>query len=74
MLRDFDLSIEVSGCIFDVGSALEAGFQLEGLNGGSVLVVDLKHEEESDDSDSDSNSDLEGSLECVDKSAEVSAE
>lgn len=74
MLRDFDLSIEVSGCIFDVGSAPEAGFQLEGLSGGSVMVVDLKHDEDSSDSDSDSDSDLDESLIGVDNSARVVAE
>ncbi|KAK2031667.1 hypothetical protein LX32DRAFT_637054 [Colletotrichum zoysiae] len=40
-LKDADISLDVAGCVFDSPSALQAGFQLDTLSSGSVLVIDL---------------------------------
>lgn len=55
-LKDADISLSISGCVFDAGEVVKAGFQLDGLSRGSVMVVDLMHEED-DGSDSDSGDD-----------------
>lgn len=55
-LKDADISLSISGCIFDATEVVKAGFQLDELSRGSVMVVDLMHEEE-DESDSDSGDD-----------------
>ncbi|KAK2043069.1 hypothetical protein LZ31DRAFT_468977 [Colletotrichum somersetense] len=53
-LKDADISLDVAGCIFDSPSALQAGFQLDTLSSGSVLVIDLMG---GDDQDSDEEDD-----------------
>ncbi|KAL1861514.1 hypothetical protein Daus18300_008776 [Diaporthe australafricana] len=55
-LKDADVSLSISGCVFDAADVLKAGFQLDGLSRGAVMVVDLMHEDD-DDSDSDSGDD-----------------
>ncbi|KKY37589.1 hypothetical protein UCDDA912_g02479 [Diaporthe ampelina] len=55
-LRDADVSLSISGCVFDAVEVVKAGFQLDGLSRGAVMVVDLMHEDD-DGSDSDSGGD-----------------
>ncbi|KAK8879134.1 hypothetical protein PGQ11_000428 [Apiospora arundinis] len=56
-LKDNDISLDVAGCIFDVANVLQAGFQLDELKSGSVLVIDLMgggdDDDDSDDDDDD---------------------
>ncbi|KAF2425564.1 hypothetical protein EJ08DRAFT_572629, partial [Tothia fuscella] len=40
-LKDADISLNVVGCVFDVSTALKAGYQFEELSSGSVMVVDI---------------------------------
>lgn len=56
-LKDGDVGLRVAGCVHDVGSVLKAGFQLEELSDGSVMVVDLMGGEEDDDDDEDEDED-----------------
>lgn len=56
-LKDADISLSISGCVFDATEGVKAGFQLDGLSRGAVMVVDLMHEDDEDDSDSDSGDD-----------------
>lgn len=55
-LKDADISLSISGCVFDAAEAVKAGFQLDGLSRSAVMVVDLMHEDD-DGSDSDSGDD-----------------
>jgi hypothetical protein len=52
-LKDADIGLVVSGCILDAPNVLQAGFQLDKMSLGSVLVIDLMSEEDDDDSDLD---------------------
>lgn len=60
-LKDGDLSLSIAGCVFDAVDAVGAGFQVDRLSGGAVLVIDLMcgdddeedDEEGSDDEDED---------------------
>ncbi|KUJ08766.1 uncharacterized protein LY89DRAFT_690777 [Mollisia scopiformis] len=52
-LKDADIGLDVSGCILDAPNVLQAGFQLDKMNHGSVLMIDLMDEENDDDPDSD---------------------
>jgi len=56
-LKDSDISLDVAGCIFDVADVLQAGFQLDELKSGSVLVIDLMGGGDDDDDDSDDDDD-----------------
>lgn len=58
-LRDADLGLDIAGCVFDAGEAPRAGFQLDRLAGGAVMVVDIMG---GDDDDDEGGSDLEGFL------------
>ncbi|KAK8131414.1 hypothetical protein PG984_007852 [Apiospora sp. TS-2023a] len=61
--KDNDISLDVAGCIFDVPNVLQAGFQLDELKSGSVLVIDLMGgEDDDDDSDDDDDAGLEALL------------
>lgn len=55
--KDHDISLDVAGCIFDVANVLQAGFQLDELKSGSVLVIDLMGGGDDDDDDSDDDDD-----------------
>lgn len=55
--KDNDISLDVAGCIFDVTNVLQAGFQLDELKSGSVLVIDLMGGGDDDDDDSDDDDD-----------------
>lgn len=61
-LRDADLGLDIAGCVFDAGDVLRAGFQLDRLKGGAVMVVDIMGGDEDDDDDDEDGSDLEGFL------------
>jgi hypothetical protein len=57
-LRDSEINLDFSACIFDVEDVLKAGFQLDEMSQGAVLVIDLmdrgdEDEDDSDDSDED---------------------
>ncbi|TQN66269.1 hypothetical protein CSHISOI_09164 [Colletotrichum shisoi] len=52
-LKDADISLDVAGCVFDTPDVLQAGFQLDTLSSGSVLVIDLMDEDDDDDDDDD---------------------
>lgn len=56
-LKDNDINLDVAGCIFDTPDVLQAGFQLDRLNSGSVLVIDLMGGEDDDDDDSSDDGD-----------------
>ncbi|KAG6366726.1 hypothetical protein INS49_000906 [Diaporthe citri] len=60
-LKDADISLSISGCVFDAAEVVKAGFQLDGLSRGAVMVVDLMHEED-DDSGSGDDEDAEAIL------------
>lgn len=51
-LKEHDIGLDVTGCIHDANDALGAGFQLDKLNDGAALVIDLvEPDEDSDDED-----------------------
>lgn len=57
-LKDADINLDFSACIFDADSVLKAGFQLDAMSRGSVLVIDLT-DGGNDDDDSDDEDDEE---------------
>ncbi|ROV99552.1 hypothetical protein VMCG_06355 [Cytospora schulzeri] len=61
-LKDADMSLTISGCIFDAEEVLKAGFQLDALSRGSVMVVDLMSEDDDDSDDSGDDEDAEAYL------------
>ncbi|KAK8085206.1 hypothetical protein PG997_006477 [Apiospora hydei] len=56
--KEHDISLDVAGCIFDVANVLQAGFQLDELKSGSVLVIDLMGGGDDDDSDDEDDGGL----------------
>ncbi|KAJ4315969.1 hypothetical protein N0V84_008103 [Fusarium piperis] len=52
-LREQDIGLDVAGCIHDADDALGAGFQLDKLNEGAALVIDLVEAEEGSDDEED---------------------
>lgn len=65
-LKEFDISLDVAGCVFDAPDVLQAGFQLDRLSDGAVMVIDLMEGEDDDDDSSSEGSPLsegEGELE-----------
>ncbi|EGY23618.1 uncharacterized protein VDAG_05056 [Verticillium dahliae VdLs.17] len=48
-LKDEDVDLDVSGCVFDAKSVLQAGFQLDALSPETVLVIDLVDNDDDDD-------------------------
>ncbi|KAI0100378.1 hypothetical protein GGR51DRAFT_564186 [Nemania sp. FL0031] len=56
-----DLGLDYGRCIFDVGSSLQAGFQMDKLQGGAIMVVDLQDRDD-DDSEDDSDAEDDASL------------
>lgn len=61
-LKDADMSLSIAGCVFDAAEVLKAGFQLDALSRGSVMVVDLMSEEDDDSDDDDDDEDAEAYL------------
>jgi hypothetical protein len=56
-LKDADINLDFSACIFDVEDVLKAGFQLDEMSRGAVLVIDLMDRGDEDDSDDDDDDD-----------------
>jgi hypothetical protein len=58
-LKDSDINLDFSACIFDADDILKAGFQLDAMSKGAVLAIDLMDagDDESDESDSDEDED-----------------
>jgi hypothetical protein len=56
-LKDKDINLEVAGCVFDAPTALQAGFQLEVMSSGSVLVIDIMSGDDASDDDDDQDDD-----------------
>ena len=52
-LKDADINLDFSACIFDADQILKAGFQLDAMSQGAVLVIDLMDGGDDDDDDSD---------------------
>jgi hypothetical protein len=52
-LKDADIGLDVAKCVHDAESVLQAGFQLDVMKDGSVLVIDLMHAEADEDEDSE---------------------
>jgi hypothetical protein len=50
-LKEHDIGLDVAGCIHDATDVLGAGFQLDRLNYGAALVIDLVEVEEDSDDD-----------------------
>jgi hypothetical protein len=51
VLKDNNINLDVAGCVFDVPTVLQAGFQTEAMSSGSVLVVDIMNGDDSSDDD-----------------------
>ncbi|KAK1990731.1 hypothetical protein LX36DRAFT_663957 [Colletotrichum falcatum] len=71
-LKDADISLDVAGCIFDSPTALQAGFQLDTLSSGSVLVIDLMGGDDEDSDDEDDEAAAEKLLMSGDSGATMS--
>lgn len=56
-LKDTDINLDFSACIFDAADVLKAGFQLDAMSQGAVLVIDLMDSGNDDDDDSDDDED-----------------
>lgn len=59
-LKDADINLDFSACIFDAADVLNAGFQLDAMSQGAVLVIDLMdsgNDNDDDDSDDDEDED-----------------
>lgn len=61
-LKDADMSLSIAGCVFDAEDVLKAGFQLDALSRGSVMVIDLMSEDDNDSDDSGDDEDAEAFL------------
>ncbi|TLD08130.1 hypothetical protein PspLS_11979 [Pyricularia sp. CBS 133598] len=59
-LKEADIGIDVAGCVFDSPEVVQAGFQLDKMSSGSVLVIDLMggDDDGDDDDDDDGANDL----------------
>jgi hypothetical protein len=58
-LKDSDINLDFSACIFDADDVLKAGFQLDAMSKGAVLVIDLMDAgDEESDSDDDEDEDV----------------
>jgi len=55
-LKDSDINLDFSACIFDADDVLKAGFQLDAMSKGAVLVIDLMDAGD-DESDNDEDED-----------------
>ncbi|EFQ30448.1 uncharacterized protein GLRG_05592 [Colletotrichum graminicola M1.001] len=71
-LKDADISLDVAGCVFDSPSALQAGFQLDTLSSGSILVIDLMGGDDQDSDDDDDEAAAEKLLMSGDSGATMS--
>lgn len=66
-LKDSDINLDFSACIFDADDVLKAGFQLDAMSQGAVLVIDLTDagDEESDSEDDEDDEATEASLNAL---------
>lgn len=66
-LKDSDINLDFSACIFDADDVLKAGFQLDAMSQGAVLVIDLMDagHEESDSEDDEDDEAIEASLNAL---------
>jgi hypothetical protein len=56
-LKDKNVNLDVAGCVFDAPTALQAGFQLEVMSSGSVLVIDIMGADNASSDDDDQDDD-----------------
>lgn len=56
-LKDAEINLDFSACIFDAEGGLNAGFQFDGMKGGAVLVIDLMDRGDEGDSSDDDDED-----------------
>ncbi|TLD10253.1 hypothetical protein PgNI_05442 [Pyricularia grisea] len=59
-LKEANIGIDVAGCVFDSPEVAQAGFQLDKLSSGSILVIDLMAGDDNDDDSDDGADDLAG--------------
>lgn len=52
-LKEAEINLDFSACIFDADEVLKAGFQLDAMSKGAVLVIDLVDGGNDDDEDDD---------------------
>lgn len=67
-LKDADINLDFSACIFDADSVLKAGFQLDAMSRGAVLVIDLMdggNDDDDDGSDDEDDEETEASLNAL---------
>ena len=65
-LKDADINLDFSACIFDADQILKAGFQLDAMSQGAVLVIDLMDAgDEDDDDDSDDEDEADEATEAT---------
>jgi len=66
-LKDADINLDFSACIFDADDVLKAGFQLDPMSKGAVLVIDLMDagDEESDSDEDEDDEATEASLNAL---------
>jgi hypothetical protein len=57
VLKDKNINLDIGGCVFDVPTALQTGFQLEELSSGSILAIDLMSGDSSSDDDYEDSDD-----------------
>lgn len=74
-LKEMDISLSVSGCVFDAREAVGVGFQFERLSAGSVMVVDLMDgQDEDEDDDTEDEDEDEEEIELEDSNGGVHEE
>jgi hypothetical protein len=56
-LKDADINLDFSACIFDADQILKAGFQLDAMSQRAVLVIDLMDRGDDDDDDDSDDED-----------------
>ncbi|KXJ87461.1 hypothetical protein Micbo1qcDRAFT_236359 [Microdochium bolleyi] len=69
-LKDADIGVQYGRCVFDAGSAIAAGFQLDQLKSGDIMVVDLQQIEDDED-DSGDDKDKKGASDDEDDDSDI---
>ncbi|KIW04063.1 uncharacterized protein PV09_04881 [Verruconis gallopava] len=57
-LKDHDISLDIAGCVFDAPNVVQAGFQLDELSSGSILVINILNGSNEDESDEEDEEDF----------------
>ncbi|KAI1324682.1 hypothetical protein F5Y16DRAFT_402248 [Xylariaceae sp. FL0255] len=65
-----DLGLDYGRCVFDARSSLQAGFQMDQLQSGAVMMVDLQDSEDDDDEGGDDDDDDSSLLEALGEPAD----